>query len=257
MRQTVQIKVNNLDVEAQFDMQKIEEVFLPLLRKWTAMREELGRRIIVMLAAAPGAGKSTLSLFLEQYSKSRSDVTDIQAVAMDGFFYYPDYLKTHFFPDGITPLQDMKGAPETYDVPYFISKIKEAKEKDVSYWPIYNRARHCPEEDGLVVDGRIVLIEGNYLLLEEEPWRHVKDLADDTIFIYAEPDSLKERLVGRKMQSGYDAEFSDTFFYHVDRVNAVRINKNSAPGNTNLCMTAEGDYLPAGDTFHESKEGLQ
>lgn len=244
MKETFLIKVNELDIEAQYDMEKINEVFLPLMKKWTVMQKQLDRRLIVMLAAAPGAGKSTLTLFLQQYSKQLEDVTDIQAVAMDGFFYKPEYLKSHYLPDGKTFLQEMKGAPETYDVPLFISKIKEAKKNEESWWPTYNRAKHCPEDDTLLVNGKIVLIEGNYLLLNEEPWDEVKTLADDTIFISTDPDGLKERLVGRKMQSGYDASFSDNFFYNVDRVNAIRINKNSAPGNTNLYMNADGDYLP-------------
>ncbi|MBR4421077.1 MAG: nucleoside/nucleotide kinase family protein [Erysipelotrichaceae bacterium] len=244
MKETFKIKVNELDIEAQYDMEKIDEVFLPLMQKWTRMYEESGKRVIVMLAAAPGVGKSTLALFLQQYSEQLPDVCNIQAVAMDGFFYKPEYLKSHYLPDGKTFLQEMKGAPETYDVPLFIEKIKEAKEKEESWWPIYNRAAHCPEDDKLLVNGKVVLIEGNYLLLNEEPWTPVKDLADDTIFISSDPDWLKQRLVGRKMQSGYDAKFSDDFFYNVDRVNAIRINQNSEKGNTNLYMSDEGDYLP-------------
>ena len=244
MKETFLIKVNELDIEAQYDMEKINEVFLPLLKKWTEMQKKENRRIIVMLAAAPGVGKSTLTLFLQQYSRQLEGITEVQAVAMDGFFYTPEYLKSHYLPDGKTFLQEMKGAPETYDVPLFIKKIKEAKEKEESWWPTYNRAKHCPEPDTLLVNGKIIIIEGNYLLLNEKPWDKVKDLADYTIFISTDPDGLKERLVGRKTQSGHAPEFSEQFFYNVDRVNAIRINKNSVPGDTNLFMDANGDYLP-------------
>jgi len=56
-------------MKASFEEEDINHIFIPLLSKWTALQKELNRRIILFFGAPPGAGKSTLSLFLELLSK--------------------------------------------------------------------------------------------------------------------------------------------------------------------------------------------
>ena len=60
------VKINGIEVAAQYSESAVNGIFLPLLRKLTAMQQEAGRRILVMLAAPPGAGKSTLLSFLNR-----------------------------------------------------------------------------------------------------------------------------------------------------------------------------------------------
>ena len=68
------ININGIDVNATYNDKAIDEIFLPLLKKLTAMQKEKGRLILVFLAAPPGAGKSTLCSFLETLSKEYEDL---------------------------------------------------------------------------------------------------------------------------------------------------------------------------------------
>ncbi len=67
---TCTLNVNGLTEQAVYNEETVQEVFLPLLRKLTAMWKKKGERLIVFMAAPPAAGKSTLSLFLEDLSKT-------------------------------------------------------------------------------------------------------------------------------------------------------------------------------------------
>ena len=77
--------INGIEVEAVYTEQAVNDIFLPLLKKLTAMQEEKGSRLVVMLAAPPGAGKSTLLSFLARLSREREGIHPIQTIGMDGF----------------------------------------------------------------------------------------------------------------------------------------------------------------------------
>ncbi len=74
------VEINGIHVEATYSDETVTEIFLPLLNKLTVIQKKKGRRILVMLAAPPGAGKSTLCSFLEYLSKEHDDIGDIQAI---------------------------------------------------------------------------------------------------------------------------------------------------------------------------------
>ena len=82
------IKINGIDVEASFSEANIEQIFLPLLDLFQRMRKEKGRRILVMLAAPPAAGKSTLASFLQTLSESVKGMYPVTVIGMDGFHRY-------------------------------------------------------------------------------------------------------------------------------------------------------------------------
>ena len=58
-------QVNGLEISAAFPTADRDDIYLPLLRRLTALQRERGRRIAVFLAAPPAAGKSTLCRYLE------------------------------------------------------------------------------------------------------------------------------------------------------------------------------------------------
>lgn len=90
------LNVNGHIISAQFDEDNINKIFIPLLQKWTTMQKEKNRRILVLLAAPPGCGKTTTSLFLEYLSHQIEEITPIQTIGMDGFHRYQDYLDCHY-----------------------------------------------------------------------------------------------------------------------------------------------------------------
>ena len=102
---TFQIEINGLPVSAVFSEENIEGIFLPLLKRLTEIQNALGRRILVFLAAPPGAGKSTLSEFLRHLSVNTPEVTPITVIGMDGFHRRQEYLISH------TAVRDGKEIP--------------------------------------------------------------------------------------------------------------------------------------------------
>ena len=83
MKREYQYKVNGLETTVVYDDRTVEEIFLPLLRKWTTLQQKLKRRVIVFLSAPPGVGKTTTAQFLEYLSGRESDIEEIQAVGLD------------------------------------------------------------------------------------------------------------------------------------------------------------------------------
>ena len=85
--QNYDMTVNGLPQKVRYNADTVEGLFLPLLHSLTKRQREADRRILVFLAAPPATGKSTLLLFLEQLSQERADLTETQALGMDGFHY--------------------------------------------------------------------------------------------------------------------------------------------------------------------------
>ncbi|MBE5823401.1 MAG: nucleoside/nucleotide kinase family protein [Butyrivibrio sp.] len=215
------VNMNGIDVHAYYSEKAINEILIPLLEKLTAMQKEKNRRILVMLAAPPGAGKSTLASFLQKLSEEREELTDIQAIGMDGFHRRQEYLLSHTtVRDGQeVRMVDIKGAPVTFDLDLFTEQIRRLFKEEKVFWPSYDRHLHNPVEDAILVERKIVFLEGNYLLLEEDGWRNLKDMADYTVFITADEDVLRDRLVDRKFKSGKEREVAEKFVDYSDMAN--------------------------------------
>ncbi|MBQ3797724.1 MAG: nucleoside/nucleotide kinase family protein [Butyrivibrio sp.] len=207
------VNINGIDVDADYSDETIKNILEPLLLRLADMRKEKGRRILVMLAAPPGAGKSTLASFLEHYSKEFLENTKVQAIGMDGFHRRQEYLTSHETEvDGVKmPMVRIKGAPVTFDLEGLNSKIKQVAAGENCGWPSYDRHLHNPVEDAIQVEGDIVILEGNYLLLDEVLWRDLKEMADYTIFIRGDATDLRSRLIDRKEASGNPRKKAEEF----------------------------------------------
>ena len=214
--------VNGVEVSAEYTERSVSGVFMPLLRRLRELRQDKGGRVLALMAAPPGAGKSTLAGFLERLSSG-----DLQAVGMDGFHRRQDDLASHFTTDdrgGRIPLSSIKGAPVTFDLVRLADRLARISRGERCGWPEYSRSLHNPVEDAVVVKGDIVLIEGNYLLLDEEGWRELKTFADYTISISADEDLLRRRLIDRKLRAG------------MAREEAIRFVDDSDMRNVRLCL---------------------
>lgn len=226
-------EINGLMVNAYYSDKNIEEILLPLLRMLTKMQLEKGKRLLVMLAAPPGAGKSTFVHFLKYLSEKEEDITPITTIGMDGFHHYQKYLESHtMLRDGEEHLmKEYKGAPETFDFPLLRERIRMVSEGKVCGWPEYYRIAHDPIDDAIQMEGDIVFLEGNYLLLNWDGWKNLSDYADYTIKIVAKEDLLKERLVGRKAKSGISMEEAQRFVEKSDLYNVRTCIQDSKDAN--------------------------
>lgn len=242
----MKFKLNNSGIieTSEFDDEAVEGIFRPLLQRLTNMQKEKGKRILVFLVAPPGAGKSTLAAFLEHLSVADPELTNITTIGMDGFHRYQDYLTSHTtVRDGKEILMvKIKGAPVTFDLEKFLAAVKEVAEGTCCGWPVYDRLFHNPVEDAVQVNVDIVLLEGNYLLLKSEGWRELKKYADLTVSLMAEPDFLRERLIGRKVKTGTDLEAAKEFVDSSDMVNVMTCLGESAEADVQLKVIGDGEF---------------
>jgi hypothetical protein len=239
-----QVVINGIEVKACFTQENVEEIFVPLLRRLHRMQQEKDRRILVMLSAPPGAGKTTLCSFLQWLSQSREDLPALTSIGMDGFHQRQEVLlEQTVLRDGKQiPMVQIKGAPVTFDLGALLRRVARVAAGESCPWPEYNRLLHNPEEKGLRVCGDIILLEGNYLLLEEEGWRELRRFADLTLRIVAEERMLRERLVRRKMDSGASRAEAERFVDFSDLVNAREVLTHSASADIELEMLEDGSY---------------
>jgi pantothenate kinase len=244
---TYRFLVNSFKVNANYYEEDIENIFVPLIRNLTAMKKNKEGRLLVYLAASPGVGKSTLASFLEFLSKNDENAEEIQAIGLDGFHFHQQYIKNHIVVlDGKeVPMIKVKGCPETFDLGKLKSKIKELKNESTK-WPIYDRSLHDVVEDQIVVSKDIILIEGNWLLLNDHGWRDLKNYCDYSIFIKADEAMLRDRLIQRKMKGGMPEGEAVRFYKESDSKNVARVLNNSQRADMELELLNNGKYIIGG-----------
>ena len=241
---TYNVIINGIEVAAAYREDTVRGLFLPLLRRLSSLQRERGRRILVMLAAPPGAGKSTLLSFLKELSLQDADLSPIQTIGMDGFHRRQEYLLSHTVErDGQPiPMVNIKGAPVTFDLDKLRESIQKVASGAVCGWPVYDRMLHNPIENAVTVDQNIVLLEGNYLLLDEDGWRDLSACADYTIAIRADEGFLRERLIRRRMKTGVAEEAAVRFVDFSDMPNVRLCLEKTKKAELCLQRDAEGDY---------------
>jgi pantothenate kinase len=152
------------------------------------------RRVIVAVAGPPGAGKSTIVEDLLGVLPEGSAAV----VPMDGF-HYDDAVLT------AKGLRERKGAPETFDFDGYEALLKRllADDRDVAV-PVFDRSIEISRAAAAIVpkEVKFVLTEGNYLLLDEEPWSRLAPLFDFTVFLDVPRDELERRLIQRWLDHG-------------------------------------------------------
>lgn len=109
-------------------------------------------------------------------------------------------------------------------------------------WPQYDRQKHDPVEDALHVTAPLVIVEGNWLLLDDEKWLELASFCDFSIFIHAPAQILRERLISRKIAGGLSRQAAEAFYARTDGPNVERVLMNSRQANLIVEMTEEGRY---------------
>ena len=216
--------INGYPVSAHYDDQNVEEIFIPLLRRLQQLHESRARRIIAFIAAPPATGKSTLVDFLSHLAAQLPGMPAVQALGMDGFHYHQDYILSHTVVRNGKELEmrRVKGAPDTFDVQRLRDTLLALRAGNLR-WPAYDRMLHDVVEAAIPVTAPIVLVEGNYLLLDQPIWRDLP--RDYAVFITADEILLRQRLIERKMRGDKTHEQAALFYQESDGPNVRQIGR--------------------------------
>jgi pantothenate kinase len=146
-------------------------------------------RMLVAIAGPPGVGKSTFSEALREHL-NELEPARCEILAMDGFHY--DDLVLEEWGE-----RARKGAPHTFDVDGLLALLVRIKVAvgDVAV-PVFDRHLEIARAGARIVGPRatIILVEGNYLLLDDPRWTPLRDLFDLTIMLDAPFEDVEERL---------------------------------------------------------------
>lgn len=162
-----------------------------------------GQRVVIGITGPPGSGKSTLALdVVERLNTEAGNGLRAALLPMDGFHLDNEVLAER----GLLP---RKGAPETFDTAGLVRLVRRVRDggADIRY-PLFDRKEdRCLTDAGLLkAETPIVVVEGNYLLLDAPPWDVLRGLFDATVFLAPSIETLEERLIERWLSFGFSSE---------------------------------------------------
>lgn len=166
-----------------------------------ALQQFKGRkRVLIAVAGAPGSGKSTLA---ERAVDLINDGKTGRAALfpMDGYHYDDAVLES-------MGRLASKGAIDTFDAHGFRHMLQrlKANEDDAIAIPVFDRAIEIARAGGRLIlqSTDIIICEGNYLLVDREPWKLLKPIFDFTVFVEVDEAELRRRLIDRWRGFGLD-----------------------------------------------------
>lgn len=181
------------------------------------LRASGAERFLVAIAGPPGSGKSTFATKLVARLGPSAAV-----LPMDGFHLDNATLQQ-------LGLLERKGAPETFDAEAFIDLVRAIRQQSRISYPTFNREldKVIPKGETLEESSKIIVIEGNYLLLRTPPWSELFTLFDLTIYLDVAPEELETRLVQRWLDYGLSKPDAITRARRNDLRNAEIVANNS------------------------------
>jgi pantothenate kinase len=169
-------------------------------------------RAVLGIAGAPGAGKSTLASRLVQA------LGPVAAwVPMDGFHLADAALDR-------LGLRSAKGVPASFDGWGYLALLRRlaAETGHPVYAPDFERTLEQPLAGSIAVGPpvRLVVTEGNYLLLDAEPWTLVRRALTEVWYVEVDEAVRVERLVARHVAFGKEPAAARDWVAAVDEPNA-------------------------------------
>ena len=179
-----------------------------------------GSRAILGLVGAPGAGKSTVAEWLVEQLGDRAVL-----VPMDGYHLANEVLVA-------LGRRERKGAPDTFDAAGYVALLRRLHEQrdPVVYAPRFRREIEEPIGSAIPVpvDVPLVVTEGNYLLVPDEPWAAVRPLLDEAWFLQPDDGLRQERLIARHVAFGKEPDAAREWALGTDERNAALVRSTAA-----------------------------
>jgi pantothenate kinase len=222
--------LDQTDLRLELDRAQIERFYNPLATVLLSMSGS-APRLMVAVAGPPGSGKTAFATILVAVANAEADDQLGVLVGLDGWHYPNAYLATHFiqWSGERVALRDIKGAPETFDADAAYHCLSQIRGGGQVSFPVYSRRSHQPIAGGIVASShRLVVAEGNYLLLGEDPWSRFRQLFDVRVFISASPETLVESLRERHLRVGKTLAETERQIGLVDLPNARRVAPSTA-----------------------------
>ncbi|MBA2946123.1 nucleoside/nucleotide kinase family protein [Streptomyces himalayensis] len=175
-----------------------------------------GHRAILGITGSPGAGKTTLAEQLVRELNGDGPPWAVH-VPMDGFHLADVELDR-------LGRRDRKGAPDTFDSAGYAALLRRLRdeEEDIVYAPGFERTLEQPIAGTIPVPrtARLIVTEGNYLLLDDGSWARVRSELDEVWYCELDEDERVRRLVERHEQFGKDHDTAVAWVLGTDQRNA-------------------------------------
>ncbi|KAG5658173.1 hypothetical protein KAF25_007124 [Fusarium avenaceum] len=192
------------------------------------------KRLLIGVAGIPGSGKTTFSQIITDRINARALSSDPSSpppatfVPMDGFHLTRAALSAMPDPD---TAHFRRGAAFTFDAPKFLTLVQALSKTPIPSEPIlapsFDHALKDPRDDDIVVkpEHRVVVLEGNYLALDQDIWRDAAKLLDEVWFVEVDFEVARKRLRERHVRAGIvkDLEEGDRRATESDLVNGKEI----------------------------------
>ena len=184
-------------------------------------------RYFIALSGPPASGKSTISEKIANDLSSKGYQSNV--LQMDGFHYDDQILKDK-------NLISKKGAPETFDVMGLASFLSRLKDESEVVVPIFDRSLELSRSSAVIIpkETKVIVTEGNYLLLNSNPWKILQNFFDTTIMIQCEKSILEKRLLDRWKKFKLSDDQIHQKIYDNDLPNGINVIKNSSKADYNL-----------------------
>jgi pantothenate kinase len=138
---------------------------------------------------------------------------------MDGFHLPNDVLRDR-------GLLAVKGAPETFDAMGFLALVRAIRDTSVTVsCPAFDRTIDAVVADCVSVDPGdvVVVVEGNYLLLDRPPWSSLSEAFDAVAYLDVPDEIRRSRLIARHVEFGRDPVDAAEFVHRSDQANAALV----------------------------------